>query len=120
MEAAFRPRGSLRQPHLGPFDFVQGKLIIVWGRADGINSTNVLTTPIDLRIRSPWEDDRRLGNIGLRTFVNIKQVRLEGVWLPVYRPNEIPTPAGRICLPDRAEDALHRPESLDAGRLRAP
>ena len=51
--------------YLGPFDLRLGKQIIVWGRADALNPTNNLT-PVDFRIRSPLEDDIRLGNVGAR------------------------------------------------------
>ena len=75
--------------YLGPFDFRFGHQIIVWGRADAINPTNNLT-PLDLSIRSPVEDDRRVGNIGARMFVNLTPVRLEGVWMPLYSPVKFP------------------------------
>jgi hypothetical protein len=73
----------------GPLDLRLGHQIIVWGRADGINPTNNLT-PVDWRIRSPNEDDRRLANFGARAFLNFSPVRLEGVWMPVYRAIELP------------------------------
>jgi hypothetical protein len=75
--------------YAGPFDLRLGQQIIVWGRADALNPTNNLT-PFDLRIRSPIEDDRRLGNVGARANLRLSPVRLEGVWLPVYRPSELP------------------------------
>jgi hypothetical protein len=75
--------------YLGPFDLRLGKQIIVWGRADALNPTNNLT-PVDFRIRSPLEDDIRLGNVGARAFLRLSPVRLEGVWLPTYLPTELP------------------------------
>jgi hypothetical protein len=75
--------------YLGPLDLRVGHQIIVWGRADGINPTNNLT-PFDLRIRSPIEDDRRVGNFGVRAFYNLRPVRLEGVWLPLYAAAHYP------------------------------
>jgi hypothetical protein len=73
----------------GPLDLRLGHQIIVWGRADGLNPTNNLT-PVDWRIRSPNEDDRRLANFGARAFLNFSPIRLEGVWMPVYRAVELP------------------------------
>lgn len=78
--------------HVGPLDLRLGHQIIVWGRADAFNPTNNLT-PLDLRVRSPLEDDRRLANVGLRAFLNVAPLRLEGVWLPVYRATRVPTVA---------------------------
>jgi hypothetical protein len=75
--------------YLGPVDLRLGKQIIVWGRADLLNPTNNLT-PNDLRIRSPIEDDRRIGNFGARAFVRLAPVRFEAVWLPSYVPAELP------------------------------
>lgn len=75
--------------YLGPLDLRLGHQIVVWGRADAFNPTNNLT-PLDLRVRSPVEDDRRVGNVGARAFLNFAPVRLEGVWMPLYRATEFP------------------------------
>jgi hypothetical protein len=75
--------------YLGPVDLRLGQQIIVWGRADALNPTNNLT-PVDFRVRSPLEDDIRLGNVGARGFLRLAPLRLEGVWLPVYLPSELP------------------------------
>ncbi|MCL2451131.1 MAG: hypothetical protein FWD17_19465 [Polyangiaceae bacterium] len=76
--------------YLGPLDIRLGQQIIVWGRADAFNPTSNLT-PSDLRIRSPIDDDRRVGNVGARVFLNLLPVRLEGVWMPIYLASELPT-----------------------------
>jgi hypothetical protein len=75
--------------YLGPLDLRLGQQIIVWGRADALNPTNNLT-PVDFRIRSPLEDDIRLGNAGARAFLRFAPFRLEGVWMPIYLPTELP------------------------------
>lgn len=75
--------------YLGPLDLRLGKQIVVWGRADAFNPTNNLT-PIDFRVRSPVEDDRRVGNVGARAFLNFLPFRLEGVWMPLYLPTTYP------------------------------
>jgi len=69
--------------YAGPFDIRLGKQIVVWGRADAFNPTNNLSA-VDFRIRSPMEDDRRLGNIGARVYLNLLPFRVEGVWMPLY------------------------------------
>jgi len=89
MGAKFDLREAYVNGYFGPVDIRLGHQIIVWGRADGINPTNVLT-PVDMRIRSPIEDDRRLANFGLRTFLNFSPVRIEGVWLPFFQPSYWP------------------------------
>ncbi len=75
--------------YLGPVDLRLGKQIIVWGRADALNPTNNIT-PVDFRLRSPLEDDIRLGNVGARGFLRMGVARLEGVWMPTYLPTELP------------------------------
>jgi hypothetical protein len=75
--------------YVGPVDLRLGHQIIVWGRADVLNPTNNLT-PFDLRIRSPIEDDRRIGNVGARLFVTHAPVRVEGVWMPLFAPSGLP------------------------------
>ncbi|HSY40749.1 MAG TPA: DUF1302 family protein [Polyangia bacterium] len=75
--------------YLGPLDLRIGQQIIVWGRADALNPTNNLT-PLDFRIHSPLEDDIRIGNAGARAFLRFAPFRLEGVWMPLYLPTELP------------------------------
>jgi hypothetical protein len=41
-------------------------------------------------VRSPVEDDRRVGNIAARAFINFAPLRLEAVWLPIYRASALP------------------------------
>jgi hypothetical protein len=48
-------------------------------------------TPKDMLARSPDEDDRRLANFLIRAYYNAHPVRLEGIWIPFYRPSRIPT-----------------------------
>ncbi len=95
--------------YLGPVDLRLGQQIIVWGRADAFNPTNNLT-PVDMRIRSPNEDDRRLGNVGLRAFLSLTPVRLEAVWLPLYIATEYPPldpgPSIELSSPDFPDPEL--------------
>lgn len=100
--------------YLGPLDLRLGKQIIVWGRADLLNPTNNLT-PVDFRMRSPIEDDRRLGNVGARAFLRLSPFRVEGVWLPTYAPTELPT----VTLPKYVSysDPNYPKAELDQGLL---
>jgi hypothetical protein len=104
--------------YLGPLDLRLGKQIIVWGRADALNPTNNIT-PTDFRVRSPLEDDIRLGNVAARGSLRFAPLRLEGVWVPVYLPTELPT----VGLPDVVSFGAPRFPSprlgnaLAAGRL---
>jgi hypothetical protein len=82
--------------YAGPLDLRLGKQIVVWGRADALNPTSNIT-PVDFRIHSPVEDDRRVGNVGARAFLNFSPVRIEGVWMPLYSATELPP----LPLPER-------------------
>ncbi len=82
--------------YMGDLELRLGHQIIVWGRADAFNPTNNLT-PADLRIRSPVDDDRRVGNLAARAFYDLAPLRLEAAWVPLYKPVEIPD---NLTLPD--------------------
>ena len=104
--------------YLGPIDLRLGQQIIVWGRADALNPTSNLT-PVDFRIRSPLEDDIRVGNVGARMFLRQGALRLETVWMPVYLPTVLPP----VVLPqyvDYGAPTYPSPDlanGLEAGRL---
>jgi hypothetical protein len=83
-------REAYANAYVGPLDLRIGKQIVVWGRADALNPTSNIT-PVDFRIRSPLEDDIRLGNAGARAFLRFAPFRLEGIWMPIYLPTELPT-----------------------------
>jgi hypothetical protein len=81
----FQLREAYADLYLGDFDLRAGQQIIAWGRADGINPTNNLT-PQDYFVRSPEPDDMRMGNFLIRGRYTIQShIRLEGIWVPVYR-----------------------------------
>jgi len=82
-------REAYVEAYAGRFDFRIGHQIVVWGRADGMNPTDNIT-PKDILARSPDEDDRRLGNFLLRAYFNAHPLRVEGIWVPMYRASRIP------------------------------
>jgi hypothetical protein len=88
-QATLDVREAYVNTYLGPVDLRLGKQIIVWGRADLLNPTANLT-PNDLHVRSPIEDDRRIGNIAARANLRLAPVRLEGVWIPTYAATVLP------------------------------
>ena len=105
--------------YLGPFDLRLGQQIIVWGRADALNPTNNLT-PVDFRIRSPLEDDIRLGNVGARAFLRLGPVRLEGVWMPIYSPPSCRRSCCRSCGVRPADVSVARSAERPWRRARPP
>ena len=83
-------REAYASAYLGPVELRFGKQIVVWGRADGFNPTSNIS-PVDFRIRSPIEDDRRVGTVGARGFLTLSPFKLEAVWMPLYVPTMYPT-----------------------------
>jgi hypothetical protein len=75
---------------LGAFDFRIGHQVVVWGRTDGWNPTDNIT-PKNMLVRSPDEDDRRLGNFLIRSYYNRHPLRFEAIWVPSYSSSYIPT-----------------------------
>jgi len=75
--------------YVGSLDLRIGQQIVVWGRADGYNPTNSMT-PLNLLCFSPDEDDRRESNFLIRACWNGDGVRIEALWVPVYRPSALP------------------------------
>jgi hypothetical protein len=89
-QAAVDVREAYVDAYLGPLELRMGKQIIVWGRTDLLNPTSNIT-PTDFRMmRSPVEDDWRMGNTGVRANLRLNPVRFEGVWVPVYTPSNLP------------------------------
>jgi len=104
--------------YAGPLDLRLGKQIIVWGRADALNPTSNLT-PVDFRVHSPVEDDRRVGNVGARAFLNFNPLRLEGVWMPLYEPTQLPPLPlpNRVVLGDPVYPSPHMQNGTEGGRI---
>ncbi len=91
--------------YIGPLDVRIGEQVVVWGRADGFNPTNNIT-PQNMLVRSADEDDRRLGNFLIRSFYNLRPLRLEIIWVPTYAAsvlpvNLIPLPLGVTLSPQQ-------------------
>lgn len=105
---------SLREAYIdiqgGPLHLRAGKQIETWGRTDAFSSVDQLT-PQDLRRILPDADDMRLGNFMLNTHLQLgAPIRLQGIWLPYYRANEIPVSI--FSLPEGVEYQGLRPPPL--------
>jgi hypothetical protein len=101
--------------HLGAFDMRIGQQVIVWGKADGYNPTNVIT-PYNFLSFSPDEDDRRNSNFLFRLFWNHlgenSTFRMEAIWIPLYKASVLPFQ--KAVLPQNAEllDGVYPNESV--------
>ena len=99
--------------YLGPFDIRMGQQIIVWGRADSVNPTSNLVA-LNATVRSDDLDDKRMGNLGLKVSGNWQPVRLEAVWMPLYRANTLP----RLPFPDTDTLAVTLKDAFPSASLR--
>ena len=88
--------GELREAYvdlrLGKLDLRAGRQIIAWGRADGINPTDILSGQ-DFGLLAPDDADRRLGTTAARASYYVGDVSVMGVWLPEFRGHEFALPA---------------------------
>ena len=71
-------------------DFSIGKKIIVWGKADAVNPTNIIT-PYKAVSVSADEDDRRDGNLLTEAKINIYPFTVTAIWIPVYKQSQLPS-----------------------------
>ena len=70
---------------VGPAGFRFGKLISPWGKGSVFNPTEKIT-PLDPTVRSPNEDDMKLGFWGLQGSLNMGPLmKLTGTWKPIFQ-----------------------------------
>lgn len=112
-----RPYGSrlawdLREGYLersvGDVDLKIGRRILVWGRADKINPTDVWSVR-DLTLIATDDEDQRLGAVAAQADWHLGPISLIGVWQPEWRAPIFPFPplpagiAARAFSPSHAE-----------------
>ncbi len=79
--------------YLGSVDLRVGKQNIVWGRADALNPTDVLT-PKDFTLLSARdEEERRIGTAAIKANYYRGDYTLSLIWLPIFNPSTIPLTA---------------------------
>ncbi|MDD5332810.1 MAG: hypothetical protein PHS32_03610 [Rhodoferax sp.] len=94
----------------GPWDWRFGKQIIAWGRADGINPTDVIS-PRDYTVPLPFDEDQRLGAWALATnYAWSPEISLSVIWKAGFSPSSVPmsSDAGNAYTLIKPDD--HAPE----------
>jgi len=86
----FRLRESYLDLYFDNFDIRAGKQQIVWGKADGVFITDIVSPKDLFEFLLPDFDEIRRGVIGLRFDYYIDNSTLEFVWLPVFTPTRLP------------------------------
>ncbi|HKS07658.1 MAG TPA: DUF1302 family protein [Gemmatimonadaceae bacterium] len=75
----------------GNLDARIGRQIFAWGRADGINPTDRLSSN-DYRFLAPEDDERRLGAGAARATYYANSFAVTALWLPEFRANRVSLP----------------------------
>jgi hypothetical protein len=75
----------------GDFDFKVGRQIIVWGRADKINPTDVWSVR-NYRLLATDDDDQRLGLLAMQAVWNTGSYHARMIWQPEWRTPVLPLP----------------------------
>jgi hypothetical protein len=100
----------------GSFELKAGRQIPVWGRADRLNPSDVLSSR-DYTLLVASDDEQRRGSAMLQARFGLGLFTLDGWWLPEFRPNVFPLDrrvAGVALLPDeRASDQSQFAVKLD-------
>ncbi len=90
-----RTSWELREGYLerafGDLDVKAGRQIIVWGRADKVNPTDVWSVK-DLKLLTTDDEDQRLGAAAVQASWRIAGSNVIGVWQPEWRRPEFPVP----------------------------
>ncbi len=87
---------ELREGYLevsrGQWEIRGGRQLIVWGRADELNPTDVITPKNFLLLLPEGQAGYRFGVNALKAdyFLSLSGIRVTGVWVPVFSPSMIP------------------------------
>lgn len=87
----------------GNIEVKAGREIVVWGRADGLNPTDIISSR-DYTLLVANDDEQRRGNMMIQGRIALGDYTVDGYWLPEFRPNIFPIDTSRpgvVILPDQ-------------------
>ena len=87
----FRLREAYLDLYFDNFDLRIGKQQIVWGKADGVFITDIVSPKNLFEFLLPDFDEIRMGVVGAKFDYYLGDNTLELVWLPVFTPTELPS-----------------------------
>ena len=87
----FRLREAYLDLYFDNFDLRIGKQQIVWGKADGVFITDIVSPKNLFQFLLPDFDEIRMGVVGAKFDYYLGDNTLELVWLPVFTPTELPS-----------------------------
>lgn len=101
---------------LGDWDLSAGRQLVVWGKADAVNPTDVVSVR-DFTLLTPTDEDQKTGVGTLRATYNRDDLRLSALWLPEFRANTFPlTPSPGVRFEERKPANPHEQWALRAER----
>jgi hypothetical protein len=95
--------GWLRLSH-GDASVKAGRQIVVWGRADRLNPSDVLGAR-DYTLLVASDDEQRRGSVMVQARLGIGAFTIDGYWLPEFRSNRFPldrNPPRAVVIADEA------------------
>jgi hypothetical protein len=87
----FRLREAYLDLYFDNFDLRIGKQQIVWGKADGVFITDIVSPKNLFQFLLPDFDEIRMGVIGAKFDYYLGDNTFELVWLPVFTPTNLPS-----------------------------
>lgn len=90
----------------GDLSIKAGRQIIVWGRADRLNPSDVLSSR-DYTLLVASDDEQRRGMAMVQARLGLGDFTLDGYWLPEFRDNRFPldpAPVGAVVIADEKVD----------------
>jgi hypothetical protein len=91
IRASWELREGYLERAFDDLDLKAGRQIIVWGRADKVNPTDVWSVR-DLKLLTTDDEDQRLGAAAIQASWQIARINLIGVWQPEWRTPNFPVP----------------------------
>lgn len=86
----------------GALSVKTGRQIVVWGRADRLNPSDVLSSR-DYTLLVANDDEQRRGSLMVQGRLGLGSFTIDGYWLPEFRDNRFPldrNPAGAVVVAD--------------------
>lgn len=74
------------------WDVRLGRQIIIWGKADGLIITDVISPKDQSAFMKREFDDMRLAVDAVKLQLHMDAFRIEGVWIPLFVPTKLPEP----------------------------
>ena len=90
----------------GAFELRAGRQIVMWGRADRLNPTDVISAR-DYTLLVASDDEQRRGSLMAQIRLGLGLWTIDGFWLPEFRDNRFPLDRLRPGIAVMADQRVH-------------